>query len=162
MNPNFDRVVGIDTQILIHAYRTSFKSTEEQVIASRSRRLLADILQSESMICISSITLGEFLAGVNANVVTKTANEIQKNFQIAQYNTHAAIVNAQLTPFIKPLASGDRKVLSADSKILASIIAASCNQFFTFDAKFLKLAQASKLIRAFPLPEADLLDGLPE
>lgn len=63
---------------------------------------------------------------------------------------------------IKPLISerGDRKVLSADAKILASIIVAPCHQFFTYDDKFFKLAQSTGKLRVCKVPDADLLDGL--
>ncbi len=133
-------MVGIDSMILIHAYREQFATDDLKEWNVRAKSLLDKLFKLEILVCISTITVGEFLAGIPEAEHTSMVNHFNETFTVAPYNLRAAMIAARLVPVAKLLVSGDRPVLFADTKIIGSLIAQGCKRVETFDNKFSKIA----------------------
>jgi len=145
--------VGIDTQILIFAHKEVFVDKDQEQFALRAKRLIKTLLDENSRIVISMITIGEYLAGEAEHDRPKIGQELMERYQVAPYNLRACLYSAKLTPMIKKLVENDRQVLFADAKIVGSLAAYPCSVLYTYDlaSKMAKIAQSLQLeVKSLP------------
>ena len=71
MNSHDRSMVGIDSMILMHAYREKFGTNELKEWHLRAKTLLDKLFKLEILVCISTVTVGEFLAGIVVDEVSK-------------------------------------------------------------------------------------------
>ena len=147
------KIVGIDTQILIFAHKQVFVNKDQEQFGLRANRLIKSLMDQNTRIVISMITIGEYLAGVAENDRPKIGQEMMERYLVAPYNLRACVLSAKLTPMIKKLVDNDRQVLFADAKIVGSLAAYPCSVLYTYDlaSKMAKIAQ-SLAMEVKPLP----------
>jgi len=96
----------------------------------------------------SCITVAEYLAGIDEKDRLKVVNDLATDFVIVPFSLKSSIETARLSPFVNALANapGDRKILTADAKIVGSLKAQGIRRILTFDGKMTKLATKAGLI----------------
>ena len=133
-------LVGFDTMMLIYAFRDKPCSVEGAKHTRLAKSLVQELTISGSRICISIITVAEYLVKVEASRRHQMLQFFEKQFEIAPFNLQAAQITADLVPFAKTLVNLDRPVVMADTKIAGSLIARRCPVIYTADEKFKKIA----------------------
>ena len=111
-------MIAIDSMILMHAYRDKFATAELKDWHRKSRALLNQLFKDEVVVCVSTISICEFLVGIPESEHTSMVNHFNETFTVAPFNLRAAIIAATLVPNAKKLISGDRTVVYADTKII--------------------------------------------
>ncbi len=153
MTRTIPRLVAIDTQILIFSLRLPTGDAEQDDLMCRSKRLMRDMLKAETRVMISMITLSEYLVKIPQAQKMQVAQDLASSYEIALFNIRAAVLAADLVPFGKQLVDGDRDVIMADTKIIASIAAAKCPRVYTHDtgSKFAQICHHAGLeVRGLP------------
>lgn len=137
-------MLGIDTMILIHAYRSVFTTDQQKQDHEKCKAILKQLLKDNVAVCISTISVCEFMVKIPLSDRASMLNHLEDSFTIAPFNVRAAMIAACLVEDAKQLGngqSGDRPILLADSKIIATLEAHGCGRIETFDQRFAKLAQ---------------------
>jgi predicted nucleic acid-binding protein len=115
------------------------KSAEAAVSIQRLAR------KKECRIAISTITVAEYLAGIDESKKLKALRGLERNYTIAAFNNKAAVDAGRIFIYGKKNANRScysRTVISADSKVIASLKAMRCSFFVSHDAEAVKLANA--------------------
>ncbi len=149
----YPRRVAIDTQILIYSLKQETGDPDEDDFTLRSKELIRDLLKADSRIVMSMITLAEFLVKTPEPRRFQTAQQLGANYELVPFGIRAAVIASGLVPFGKQLVSGDRDVIMADTKIIASIAAAGCQHIYTHDlgSKFSQIsAHAGLQVHGLP------------
>ena len=136
--------VGLDTNILIYAFSNP-KSDDEKALAKSSKRLLESLEERKCRICISIISIAEYLAKVEVSRHTSFIQRIESRYQISGFSLHAASQTARIFGLAKkPAKAGrtkaDRVCLAADCKIIGSLFADRVVEVYTNDKEFMELA----------------------
>ena len=96
-------MLGIDSMILMHAYRKTFATEALKEWNRRSKVLLKTLRKDEVIVCISTISVCEFLAGIPESEHTSMVNHFNETFTVAPFNMRAAMIAATLVPSAKKL-----------------------------------------------------------
>lgn len=133
---------GIDTNLLIYALYKGESANDD--LSIRAKSLTRHLWDIKHEIAISVISLSEYLVKIDPEHHVSTTREIESYFRIAPFNARAAQIAAELFPHAKRLNSGpnkrERTVMSADVKIIASLVAAGVYDIHSNDERFLKIA----------------------
>ena len=149
-------MIGIDANLLIYAGIVPKKSkdnTKKLKDLTRRSGILFDNLQG-NILAISSIALAEVLVPVSNKKKGKLISELSKRFVIADFTIQAATIASSLWAEHKKLPADEqydkRIVLSADTKIIASLKAVGVSTMYSHDRKCRKIANLT--MDAFDLP----------
>lgn len=155
-------MVGIDTQLLIHAYRENHATPEEEANHAKASALIRTLIRNRIQICISAITVAEYLTGIPQDRHAARVNDLSETYLIATFNMRASVIAASMVAYAKTIVSGDRQVVMADTKIVASLLANNCRRFETMDEKLAKIAQhAGMQVNSVPVQlELPLVDSV--
>jgi len=154
----YPNCVAIDTQILIYSLREKFETEEQKSDSANAQTLMASVLSAGSRICISAITVAEYLVGVEQINRNSTLLQLTSSFDVAAFNTRSAAIAADLFPSMKQASNANRKIFSADSKIVSTIIAHNCRLMYTNDGDLSKLEHPEIEIRLLPKQQPRLFD----
>lgn len=153
----------IDTDVLVYAMEQAPKPETESLV-QRARQLVDDAVKEKEEILVSTITVAEYLGGIDPNLREAYADIIYGRFRLVPLgytaSRHAARVQfeAMRNGQVPDGYERSRVVLKADILILGCVMAESPNRFVTNDDRFLKMAA-----RYFPdsvgLPEARNVQG---
>ena len=150
MSESAPLLTGLDTDFLIHHLRhTSKATTEADKENSKSAKAIVRVLREQGVLLhLSCITVGEYLAGVEEKDRLNVVAELARDFVIVTYSLKSSIESARISHFTNGLANvpGDRKVLTADAKIVGCLKAQGIRRILTFDGKMTKLATKAGLI----------------
>ena len=115
MKINSRSIVGLDTQVLIWAFCERDQPDIADLI-NCSKSIFKFLKKQEARIVISTVTVAEYLVGIDVREHVRTIKILEKHFTIAPFNTRAAMTCAPLFLPSKTLVNEDytRKVLSAD------------------------------------------------
>ncbi|MCY2977449.1 MAG: PIN domain-containing protein [Planctomycetota bacterium] len=136
-------MLAIETNILMHAYREKFENDEQRDWHRRAHALLKQLARDEVTVCVSVISVSEYLVGIAESDRPRVATQLAETFTIAPFNIRAGIIAAGLVKTAKSMLTGvryERPVLFADTKIIGSLVAHGCTRCETFDEGFAKLA----------------------
>lgn len=148
--------VGIDSDILIHAYHQT--KNDQDDISERARRLLDWLFDQKRPVYLSVISIGEFLVKVPIGKHARTIQKLEERFRIAPFNLKAASLAADLVSKSKNnpaivRVDGDRPCLMADIKIVASLLATgSVRQIYGNDDRMISIVNSLSTTVATKLP----------
>lgn len=139
--------VGIDTDLLIQSYLSAsdldaYTDPEardsQRLFALYAKRLIEDIRVRKTPLLISSITVAEYLVKIPAPQHGQSIRELQELFTIVNFNLRSASIAADLVAKAKTRhksarRNNDRMIVSADTKIIASLIAAGAKTIYFHD-----------------------------
>jgi predicted nucleic acid-binding protein len=168
--------VGIDTNILIYATRSQSQLLAITDVAKRDEcrklsryaiRLIDRLRNEEKPILLSTISLGEYLVKVKASDHSRVTKELESLFSIVGYSQKAASKAAEMaacTSLPKRAAreQGDRMVVAADTKIMASLIAAGATTIYLNDKRACQLGKQFVNTCMLPLVPTDLTELIEE
>ena len=154
-------LVCIDNHILIWGIREEATPGQEDMI--RRTKLLLDLLEKKkAQVVVPSVVAGEFLLGVPLENHQKVMGVLEKNFQIAPYDTAAALIAAGLwieknkgsSGISEELKEGlqdpSRIKLKDDCKIVATAIKCKANYLYSEDDGVKKFAQNKIDVKEVP------------
>lgn len=153
MAKNEDRIIYLDTHTLIWGIQ-KICSTGQELMKDKALSFIKSSLAENASFMISSVVLGEFLAGIPEASHRDFLNSLSRNFIIVPFDTSAALEAAKLSQ--KHFHSlkkeyGSRNILKDDIKILASALVYKPTEIILNDNKFLDLAK--QYLKASELPE---------
>ncbi|MFO0383278.1 MAG: type II toxin-antitoxin system VapC family toxin [Pirellula sp.] len=136
--------VGIDSQLLMHANREKFNDEHERANHAHAKSLLTQLFRNRVQVCLSIISVSEFLFPYDDTQKIKEIANLEKAFSIVPFNNRAAILASSIARESKELIDGtrpnDRALVLADAKILASLIVHGCKRIESLDKKFIAIA----------------------
>jgi predicted nucleic acid-binding protein len=164
--------VGIDTNILIFSTRSQAdlmgiadiprrKSCKEQ---SRYAVRLIDRLRSQNrLIPLSTISLGEYLVKVKPEDHLAVIKQLESFLSIVGYTQRAASIAAKIaattaTPKRAARQEGERMITTADTKIMASLIAGGAQTVYLNDKRACQLGKPYVETLMLPMSPSDLLE----
>jgi hypothetical protein len=147
--------VGIDTDLLIQFSRCesdleAYEDPEERQVQRRfaiySRRLIERLRDQQAPIFISSITVAEYLVRVDPAKHGQVIRDLQEIFTVVGFNLHAASIASDLAARSKSRhksvrRNNDRMIVSADTKIIASLLAGGAKTIYLHDENAYDLAR---------------------
>jgi predicted nucleic acid-binding protein len=151
-------LVFLDTHILIWSIKEEATLGQEQMIP-KAKKLLDDILKSQSRAVISSIVVSEFLTNIPSSSMLANLQKIQETFMVVPFDVKSALMcakiwqenqDSKLISDLKELGVSNRK-LKADCMIVASAVAYKANCIYSHDKYFKKFAEG--FIPVFRLDE---------
>ena len=166
--PETTAPVGIDTNILIYALQdpTKLKKADRKQ-GERNRRyaerLFRRLHSEKRRIMISVITVAEYLVKVPEAQHSDMIRAFEDEFTIAPFNRQAASFAARIVASTKESkkavrVTGGRPVIMADTKIVASLIAADAREIFFGDAGAVKIAKRFTKASSLPTEPNDLFE----
>jgi len=154
-------LVCLDNHILIWGIRQVATPGQEDMI--RRTRLFFEFLEKKNaQIIIPSVVAGEFLLGVPLENHQKIMEVLEKKFQIAPYDTAAALIAAELwiernkgstgisDELKEGLADPSRIKLRDDCKIVATAIKCRADCLYSEDEGVKKFAQGRIEVKEVP------------
>ena len=154
-------LVCLDNHILIWGIRQVATLGQEEMI--RRTKLFLDFLEKKkAQIIIPSVVAGEFLLGVPLEKHQKVMGVLEKNFQIAPYDTAAALIAAELwieknkgssgisEELKEGLSDPSRIKLKDDCKIVATAIKCKADCLYSEDEGVKKFAQDRIEVKEVP------------
>ena len=144
-------IVAVDTMILVWGVRKGGTEEENQ----RARWLFIALDKDEAQIIVPSVTVAEYLTLVEEDKRSGVAQQLADRFIIAPLDLHSSIVAASLFVEEKKRRQGarpnSRKVLRADSLIIATAFTHGATKFYSNDADCRKMAK--RIMAAEDLPD---------
>lgn len=135
------RRVGIDTNIMIYSLAESNKaSKDEAFLIKQSRRILSALRGRRDYICVSAISIAEYLVKIDKTDHEEVMRSLGKLFVIFPFNLKAVSLTAEIRAGQRPSGAEQRLRISSDIKILASMKSEHVDVFYTHDTNLLKLA----------------------
>lgn len=170
--PLSKRPVGIDTDILIQAYRrgSDFRMyhdpnerKQQQRFAICADGLITSLRRDERPIYLSVITLAEFLHKVPTRNHVQVTQDLERVFTIIEFNRQSAskaaeIAEARFKAARKRSPEKTRVAIKADIKIIANLIASGVEEIYFHDDNAMNIAKGFISARPLPTEPADLLD----
>lgn len=143
-----DELLCIDTNVMIWGILQNGKTEKERHMIQKASAFFKNSFEEGKLFAISIITFAEFMAGIPKDDRDLYTEIIYKNFILLPYNLNAALRSADIFydhhSERKTSYRGERGIMCADIKILATILAAQKDyqkiKFITEDTKFRKLA----------------------
>lgn len=158
---------GIDTNVLIHALVDPNEKVTGQkaMLVKRSKWLLRELVSERCEIYVSIISLAEYLVRVSEDRHDQTIQAMETQFRIAPFNFRAARECSVLVTEAKRILRsdgsrqvGERSILMADSKIIASLVAANVDRIYTHDRKAMEIANIRVKAELVPETPTNLFD----
>ncbi|GMU24726.1 MAG: hypothetical protein AMXMBFR13_47980 [Phycisphaerae bacterium] len=141
-------ICGLDTMALIWGLR-DVGNTEPEM-EKRALILLKQLDADEADVVISSITVAELLTPLDPKTQTGFLAELHKQFRIAPFDLSAAALAADL--YRTSMATHDprtrqgRKVVRADTLIVASLKMAGARSFYSHDRNCRNMVQRAGMV----------------
>ena len=156
---------GLDTQILIWGgiRDNPGDQSEKPDLAERSRWLLAQLERDHVEIVIPTITAAELAVPLAAKKRGEFLASLSENFFVKPFDLQAAAIAADLFARALELPESEitaRKVLSADTKIIATAKAAGATVFYSHDKRCRKVAALVMQAHDLPSHAEELFDHL--
>lgn len=159
-------LVCLDNHILIWGVRQEATPGQEDMIR-RTGLFLQFLEKKNAQIIIPSVVVGEFLLGVSFENHQKVMEVLDKRFQIAPYDTAAALIAAELwieknkgsggvsDELKQGLQDSSKIKLRDDCKIVATAIKCRADCLYSEDEGVKKFAQGRIEVKEVPrdLPE---------
>lgn len=143
-------LTGLDTDFLIHHLRLPSKATtdSDKENSKSAKAIVRELRMKQVPLYLSCITVAEYLAGIDETSRLKVMNDLATDFVIVPFSLKSSIETARISMFLNALACvpGDRKILTADAKIVGSLKAQGVRRILTFDDKMQKLAIKAGLV----------------
>lgn len=166
-------LVCIDNHILVWGIRREATPGQEKMI-KRTGLLLEYLEENDALIIIPSVVVGEFMVRVPPDKHKKVLAVLEKRFQIAPYDTAAALIAAQLwieknkgssrvsDDLREGLKDPSRIKLKDDCKIIATAIKCKADCIYSEDDGVQKFGQGKIEVRDVPkylMKQAELFDS---
>jgi len=165
-------IVGIDTMVLIWAlpepHIKGKKPPSTQDVAEMQRRakfLLETLAEENADVVVPTITVSEWLTGIDPSKQGTFISELQESFTLAAFNPKAAAIAAKLFQDVQNLPAEDkpqRKCMKADMMIVATAKAADAVRFFSHEPRVRKYVELVGMeAKDLPKTGTNLFSGVP-
>jgi predicted nucleic acid-binding protein len=149
-NHSGKHVLAIDTMVLIWG----LESSGSRDLLKRTNWLFTELDRAKARVLVSSISVAEFLVRVPPELHPRTLAELSSRFDIAAFDARCAPLAAALRAGAREKgqpAPGDRRVVSSDAMIVASVKFAGATRLYSADEGCRRMADAAGL-RGLDIP----------
>ncbi len=154
-------LVAIDAQVLVWAVLRSRQeqkdlSKRDQEMVRRAGWLIDDLEREEAQVVVPAIAVAEYLTPIAPERHRYVLGKVSARYFIAPFDVKAVSIAASLFSIGQKLRAdkkgteGNRRVLRADSNIIASAKASGATVIFSNDADLRKLAENVMIAHDLP------------
>lgn len=146
-------ICAVDSMIVIWGFRSPQDSPDK---AQRVQALFAMLADEDHELMVSAVSVSEVLIPIPKREHGAFLAILSKSVHVAAFDVRAASLAAELYQQNKGLAAEGkiaRKILKADTLIIASIFTSGAKRFYSHDAQC--RAIASSIMDAYDLPTHD-------
>lgn len=153
---------AFDTQVVAWALRDNDPEDDEhKEKITRANLLVTKLSNMKAVVVIPTIVISEVLARVDETNRSNFVSALQESAFLAPFDLKAAILAARLFndhhTLVERGTTGDRRFFKADTMIVASAKIAGATEFYSFDERCRKMADAAGMDgRDLPLFDENL------